>query len=525
MNSSIQRQQQYRSAVADIRRMLASRRANEAAAACLALAEASTEPVEPLLLLAKARQQQGHFEDMLQLTELALSRDAGHRGAQLQYAEACIFCGEHSKALAQLALLEQDAYNEPKLLQHVAEFYAHSGKHRRAHRCYLRAVELLPKDPGALYNLASSYVAVGDIALAEQTYSQVIALNPQDYDAWQNRSTLRKQTPDNNHIDALTKALDSLPEDDPGAVPLNYALAREYEDLGQYPRSFQALQRGASSRRRKMAYNVQNDVQIMSRITQLLDRRYAEQAPVTDPKPGPIFVLGLPRSGTTLVDRIISSHSQVESLGEINDFALTLTRLGQSVDKNRLLEASLNIDPKKLGSAYVESARHYGTATLFFIDKTPANFLYLGLIARALPNVPVVHVHRHPLDSCLAMYRTLFRMGYPFSYDLADLADYYIAYHRLMKHWRNLYPGLVLDVCYEELVAEQEAVTRRIISHCGLAFESACLQFEQNRSPVATASAAQVRQPMYNDAVARWRRYENELQPLIERLQEAGIAL
>ncbi|MCB1845368.1 MAG: sulfotransferase, partial [Halioglobus sp.] len=436
MNPSSDRDRRYQSALTEVRRLLAERRADEAAAASLDLADAYRDAVDPLLLLGKARQQQGRFDEMLQLANDALTLDANHRGAQLQRAEACIFCGRHESALEQLAALERDALNEPRLLQHVAGFYAHSGKHREAHRCYLRAVELMPDDSAALYNLASSYVAVGELALAEQAYTKVIELNPADYDAWQNRSTLRTQTPDDNHVAALTESLNKLSPNDPGEVPLCYALAKEYEDLGEFRQSFALLARGAASRRRRMAYDVQNDVRVMTRIAELFDSAYANEAPHASERQGPIFVMGLPRSGTTLVDRIISSHSQVESLGEINDFALTLTRLGKSADKNRLLEASLSIDPDELGSAYVQSARRYGGKAKYFIDKTPANFLYIGLIARALPGVPVVHVRRHPVDSCLAMYRTLFRMGYPFSYDLGDLADYYIAYDRLMRHWR-----------------------------------------------------------------------------------------
>lgn len=525
MNSNSDREQGYRSALQDIRKLLSLRRADEAALASTALAASFRDSIEPLLLLGKARQQQGRFDDMLVLARNALARDESHRGARLQFAEACIFCGEHGAAYAQLSSLEKDAADDPVLLQHVAGFLAHSGKHEDAHRCYSRAAEFAPDDPATLYNLASSCIAVGDIDEAERLFTRVIQLNPGDHDAWQNRSTLRKHRKDDNHVAAIKARLATLSDNEPGIVPLNYALAKELEDLGEYEASFAALSRGAAARRRRMAYDVRNDVTAMDTIRTLFDSRYAEQSPSTVRRKGPIFVLGLPRSGTTLVDRIVSSHSQVESMGEINDFALSLTRLGKAADKAALLRASVTIDPELLGTAYVNSVGNYGNNRPYFIDKTPANFLYLGLIARALPGVPVLHVRRHPVDSCLAMYRTLFRMGYPFSYDLDDLADYYIAYDRLMKHWHSVFPGLMLDVSYEELVEQQEVVTRRIIEHCNLTFEPACLQFEKNQSPVATASAAQVRRPIYRDAVARWRRYEQQLGPLVRKLKDAGIAL
>lgn len=503
--------------------MLGQRRADEAVTAAQALAGLRPESAEPLLLLGRARQQQGRFDDMLALARKALATDPAHRGAQLQFAEASIFCGQHHVALQQLEQLESAAANDPLLLQHIAEYYAHMGKHEQAHRCYLRAAEKEPDSPRFLYNLASSQVAIGELSAAEATFTRVIELNPDDYDAWQNRSNLARQTSTENHIDELIDRLENLRPGAAGEVPLCYALAKEYEDLGEFARSFEFLRRGANSRRQRMAYDVGNDVAILKRIAELFAEPQGPQP--GSQRSGPIFIMGLPRSGTTLVDRIVSSHSRVESMGEINDFALTLTRLGKASDKNKLLQASLAIDPKMLGDTYIESVTSYGLGADFFIDKTPANYLYVGLLQRALPKAPMIHLTRHPIDSCLAMYRTLFRMGYPFSYDLNDLADYYIAYHGLIEHWRQLYPDTLLGVSYEELVDDQLGVSQRIIEHCGLQWEPACLEFDSNAAPVATASAAQVRKPIYRDALARWRNYETELQPLIQRLEAAGIAL
>lgn len=263
----------------------------------------------------------------------------------------------------------------------------------------------------------------------------------------------------------------------------------------------------------------------MKRVAEHFDRSYAENMKAAPERRGPIFIMGLPRSGTTLVDRIVSSHSDVESMGEITDFAMTMTRLCWSLDKRQLIEASARIDPDRLGQAYFRSVAGYGSKVPYFIDKTPINFLYVGLIAKALPGASMIHVRRHPVDNCLSMYRTLFRTGYPFSYDLDDLAEYYIAYDRLMKHPQTAFPGAVLDVSYEELVDHQERVSKDIVAHCGLEWEPACLEFDRNAAPVATASAAQVREPIYRSALARWRRFETQLAPLIGRLEKAGIAL
>jgi tetratricopeptide (TPR) repeat protein len=516
---------QYQLTVQNIMQLLSQRRVDEAVSACLAFSKSNPESNDALLLLGKARQMQGRFVDMLQLVETALGREPQNVSLQLQFAGACQFCGHHDRALAQLAQVEQTTRNNAALLQNVAQLYVNAGKYKDAHRCNLRAIELDGNNPQYLKNLASSFIFMGDLQRAEDTYSEVIKRTPNNYEAWYNRSILRKQTANRNHIRKLEKVLQALAPNDAGQTDLCYALAKEYRDLGKDIRSFYYLKRGADSYRRRMEYDVQLDVSLMKRIAQLFDRGYAENMKSAPERRGPIFVLGLPRSGTTLVDRIISSHSKVESMGEIGDLAQTLNRVGQSTDRQQLLETSNSIDPGQLGQSYLQCVASYGSNAPYFIDKTLTNFLYIGLIAKALPGASIVHLRRHPVDSCLAMYSILFRTGNPFSYDLDDLAEYYIAYDTLMKHWQTLFPGIVLDVSYEELVDNQERVSKDIITHCGLDWEPACLEFDRNKAPVATASAAQVRKPMYRDALARWRRFESQLAPLIVRLQEAGIAL
>jgi len=235
-------------------------------------------------------------------------------------------------------------------------------------------------------------------------------------------------------------------------------------------------------------------------------------------------VLGLPRSGTTLVDRVLSSHSQVSSLGEINDFAFALTRVAAGPGgKLELIERSAAIDFGRLGQLYRQSTAGYGEAAPALIDKMPLNYLYLGLIHLALPGARVIHLRRHPLATCHAMFKTLFRMGYPFSYSLDDLGQYYVAYHRLMAHWRAAIPHSFIDVDYETLVDAQEATSRGLVQYCGLEWEDACLAFHANASPAATASAAQVRRPLYRSSLDRWRSYERQLAPLAEYLTNHGI--
>ncbi|MBU4136222.1 MAG: sulfotransferase, partial [Alphaproteobacteria bacterium] len=431
--------------------------------------------------------------------------------------------GRIGDALSRLAAIEAGAGGDARLLQHLGEHYTHCGKPDAAARCYRRAAELTPDDPRCLYNLSAALIALGRLGEAEALLDRVIALDQQDADAWQNRSTLRRQTPESNHVADLFKAVERV-RSGPAEVALCYALAKELEDLGDPDHSFAWLRRGADRRRSLLSYRVEADVAAMAEITRVFDAPLFDPPPAGCPEPGPVFVMGLPRSGTTLVDRIISSHSDVESLGEINDFALALMRLaGATGGKGDLIRRSADLDPAALGRAYLDSVAGYGRTRPMFIDKTPANFLYVGLIARALPNARIIHLRRHPLDSGYALYKTLFRMGCPYSYDLGDLAAYMLAHRRLMDHWRAVAPGGILDVDYEALVADQEAVSRRIIDHCGLDWQDACLTFHENTAPAATASAAQVRQPIHARSVGLWRRYADQLEPLAAALRAGGV--
>lgn len=434
--------------------------------------------------------------------------------------------GEVARAREILDSLGDAGAHDPASLQRIAEAHIACGRHDAAARCYARAVALKPDHPRYLYNLAASKIAMGELEEAETLLNRVIRLDPEDYDAWHNRSTVRTQTPDDNHVEQLEYVLAHLEPGHAGRVPVSYALARELEDLGRYDEAWEFLQQGAVARRHRMQYDVAEDEEAMALIAEVFNERFFNEQHESHASERPVFVLGLPRSGTTLVDRILNAHSQVASLGEINTLAFALMRCaGSAQGKAELIRKSAEIDFAALGRRYVEGISAYGFGAPRLVDKTPLNFLYIGLIHLAMPGAKIIHLRRHPLDSCYAMYKTLFRVGYPFTYSLQDVGRYYIAYRRLMRHWRACLPGRILDVDYESLVNDQEGETRRILEHCGLDFEAACLEFHKQKGPAATASAAQVRQPIYRSSVGRWQSYRRQLAPLAEKLQERGIAV
>jgi len=354
----------------------------------------------------------------------------------------------------------------------------------------------------------------------------VIALAPADAQAWLNRSELRPQTPERNHLRDLERALAAANAGWSQEVPLRYALAKEYEDLGEYAQSWRHLSEGASLRRRHLQYDPRVDLATVDWIR----KAFPPGAPAAGGAASaePIFIVGMPRSGSTLVDRILGGHSQVYCAGELPDFAAAVVaaaeqRHGRRLPRQELIAASATLDFSAVGEDYLRRTRPRTGHRPHFTDKLPLNYLYCGLIARALPEARIVHVTRGPMATCFGLFKALFDRGYPFSYDLCELADYYSGYRRLMDHWSAALPGRIIEINYERLVADPEAETRRLLDALGLPWQPRCLDFPENPAPVATASAAQVRRPIYQSAVSLWRNYQRELGPLAERLRAGGI--
>ncbi len=395
---------------------------------------------------------------------------------------------------------------------------------------YRRAIELAPEQAGSYYNLATVQRALGDLGAAQSSLSRAIELDPRDYDAWYAQSELRKQSREHNHVQELEALVESDIDNPKAQVQILYALAKELEDIDKPEQSFGYLQRGAALRRQHLNYRVANDLDTMAQIRQAYTADMFDGHIDGCASREPIFVLGLPRTGTTLVERILGSHSRVYAAGELNNFPRQMMRGVRSLvaerggsEKDNLPALSTGLDFRQLGEAYIHSTRPVTGHCGHFVDKLPLNFLHAGQIQLALPGARIIHLRRHPLDSCYAMYKTLFRDAYPFSYDLRELGDYYLAYRELMAHWQACMPGVIHEVNYEDLVTDIEHETRRLLAYCGLPWEDQCLRFHENAAASTTASAVQVRREIYRSSVGKWRLYENQLEPLARQLMNAGI--
>ena len=445
---------------------------------------------------------------------------------------------EQALAAASEALALEPA--ELPTLNTLGTVFSHCGEHEKALACFERVARTLQTRVSGTtqlsvewqadfyFNRAASLHFAGRFDEAGQAYEQAIHLDPRMYKAHSALSQLHRQTPENNHLDRLQQLRNGI-STAADQLHLGHAIAKEQEDLGQYQEALASLSWAKQAQAGLVAYKADTDAALFSSIKRLFTRQLLGEQHVDCDNPEPVFILGMPRTGTTLVEQILSSHSQVYAAGELQNFPLQVKRMTGSPEGDVLdietLTRSLQLDMSELGAKYIASTRPRTSHTPHFIDKLPMNFMYLGLINLALPRAKIICLRRDPMDTCLSNYRQLFATNFkPYYYNLnlIDCGRYYIQFDQLMRHWREVIPGAVFELHYEALVADPEQVSRELLAHCGLPWEDQCLEFNQRKTSVATASAVQVRSDIYQSSVNRWQRYGESMQPLYDLLKSAG---
>ena len=484
-------------------------------------------------LLGMAAAEAGQVAKALPMIEHAIARGS-HAEHLAQYAKLLILLrrdGDAARA-ARGALAAQP--DDALTLDTIGCVLARLGDHETSVAPFERAVAGQPDNLSYRYNLAAACGFTGRIDAARDHYEAILRADPGDARVHYALAILSRQSVQANHVPRLERALAAAtrPED---MLRIRYALAKSHEDMGDGAQAFAHLSVANAAHRQSIGYDFAQDAAIFDAIEHL----FADGAPKhwrrghddPGPIPGPIFITGMPRTGTTLVDRILSSHPDVGSAGELQAMPLAVKQLSGTCSRLVIdadtIAASAAADPVAMGQAYMARASHHrpdGKAR--FIDKLPANFLYIGHILHALPQATIVCLRRHPMDTVWSNYKNLFATQstyYAYSYDLMDIARYYARFDRLMAMWDMLFPGRVLQLSYEALVADQRQETSRLLDHCGLDWDDACLSFHENSAAVATPSAAQVRRPLNADAVARWKRHETHLAPVRDWLADQSI--
>lgn len=436
---------------------------------------------------------------------------------------------QEDKALKALRRAAKRARGNAEMTSMVAALFERMDAMDQAISLYRRAHELEPDNSEHLQNIAGIQRYQGDLVEAETSYDNALKVNDEEWAVYGIRSSLRKQTTDDNHIAEVKAVLKRGTADPRGRSHLLFSLAKEHEDLDDYENSFKYLKQGCESQRHTIDYNVDSDVTTMREIAQTFDSARFEQGANGYQSTKPMFILGMPRTGTTLVERILGSHSRVESQGELGIFSQLMVRNvkekygSQVIPPSERTRLTAQMDFEKVGRGYVEGVRAKGARTPHFIDKLPQNFLHVGPIHLALPNAKIIQLVRHPMDTCYSVYKQLFGKAYPFSYDLEELGRYFVAYTRLMEHWNKVLPGVIHRVQYEEMVANQESESRRLLEYCGLGWEDQVIDFHKSKEASTTASASQVRSPIYGSSVGKWYEYRDQLAPLRKVLEDGGI--
>jgi tetratricopeptide (TPR) repeat protein len=467
-------------------------------------------------------------EMALALMEERLAIDPGDVQCLLQKAECLLALGRRAEALSSADAAAGRASGDTQALEAVGTFLVYAAAHSRALELYNQAVDAAPQDPGVLGKRAEIHRFLGDFDLAASDHEAVLRLAPANPDALRGLAELKKQSVDQNSVAAMETALASAPAGSEDITTLHYGLAKSYEDLGEYAASWRHLIAANKLQRARFQYDPAHERALIDRII----AGFPAVEPVAADTTGeqPIFIVGLPRTGTTLVERILGNHSQIHSAGELQALSeaigAAVENQAPSLTEGWLGYASLlgSLDGALIAREYIARSRSRRGDRPRFSDKQTANFFYCALILRAFPNARIVHLTRHPIAACYAIFKTRFYGTFPFGNDLAELADFYIDYRRLMAHWHRVLPGRILDVAYEEVVTSLEPTTRRLLEYIGLPFEEACLEFHRNPAATMTASSVQVRRPIYDSSLQQWQNYAAELAPLRARLAAAGIA-
>jgi len=507
---------------------LARRDMPEARRHLLAVLERQPAHAYARVMLAGTVLAQGRLREAVQQLQLAATQEYDDPALLLRVAQALLRVGDSegvATLMRQACVARCDDASTLAALAHVLQSL---GLHADALRLMRRAAAAGFDNPDFHYFLGVQLQFNGELDAAGQALARCLQLRPGHGRAALTRARLRRWHAGDHHVDALRRQLQAVTADSEDAAALWFALYKELEDLGDLDGAWDALRHGNAVMWRRLRHDRLADAAQHDAMARLAADGVFAVADGAEDDGGaqPIFIVGMPRSGTTVLERMLGNHSQVASAGELGDFAQQLRwaadQAGRALLDPPLLQALASLDYRAIGRGYLRQVRWRLQGQRRFIDKLPPNYLLAGPIARALPQALVVHVRRDPMAVCFSNYRAMFGDSYGYSYDLDALAAHHHAYAGLMRAWQRHLPGRVLEIDYETMVRDPEAALAQVLGRCGLAPEQGASDLTRNAAATATLSSVQVREPVHARNVEEWRRYAGPLAPLRERLQAAG---
>jgi tetratricopeptide (TPR) repeat protein len=474
-------------------------------------------------LLGEIAAKMGALRDAETLFRRALELSPSFGYARIHLAEALTRYSRPAEALAELEQVSPEVAAHPEIKARRAELLGQLGEYQRAIELYREVVAAEPANLGAWTSLAFLLKTVGEPEAAVDACRSALRAAPANGEAWWMLADLKTYSFDETEVDALEAMIADPQVPDEDRLRLHMAVGKALEDRKEFDRSFEHYRAGNAMRAAQLTYDLARTAELVDRMQTLFTADFlASRAGVGDAAPDPIFIVGLPRSGSTLVEQILASHPMIEGTGELFDIHVLAKSLEPGPqyrapwDAYPAILAELSADElAELGRQYLERTRvQRKTDRPLFIDKMPNNWLHAGFIRLILPNAKIIDARRHPLACGLSNFKQLYARGHEFSYDLGRIGQHYRQYVRLMDHFDRVAPAAILRVIHENVVAEPEAQIRRLLDYVGLPFDEACLRFHETRRSVRSASAEQVRRPIQSAATERWRDYAQHLDPL-----------
>lgn len=473
--------------------------------------------------------QTGQLEQAMLALGQATALAPGQVTYQAQYAAALAQARKLRQAREIAQQIATESLQDARIASQIGQVFLQANAVKLAEAAFERAVTLAPAHAPYRFWLGYTLNALGDVSGAEHHLESCVDLDAGQWAAHLSLAKLKRHTANTQHIDRLQALLDKHARNTGARIFLNMALAKEHEDLGNYDRAFDHYLAGKSAARSTRPPSSERDRNMFEALMRAFPASIANAHDTGAPAP-PIFIVGMPRSGTTLLNRMLANHPDVSAAGELQNFATLLQRASGTstalLAHADIIAPTRHIDWQRLAADYLESSRPATDPTPRFTDDLPHNFLYAGFIARAFPNVRILCLRRDPLDTCLSNFRHLFQMEsgyYDYSLDLLDTGRYLLEFNRLMTHWHRVLPGRILDISYESLVEDTETTIRQALDFCGLSWNEACLHAETNTAPVNTPNAWQVRSPIYTTSIGHWRNYSRHMGDLRKLLADGGL--